>query len=76
LVRIESQADQDRSDPVLKNTHEGLSRSDISSIRKSIKALLKGGEGLDEVPEADQATAIGMTQQMIAVLEGLEKSEF
>jgi hypothetical protein len=76
LVKIESRADQDRSDHVLKNTHEDLSRNDISSIRKFIKILLKGGEGLDEVPGADQATASGMTQQMVAILEGLEKSEF
>jgi hypothetical protein len=49
--------------------------SGLSAIRKLIKNLLKGGEELDEVPEADQATAVGMAQQMIAILEGLEKPE-
>jgi hypothetical protein len=57
------------------NTHEDLSRTDIKSIRKLIKILLKGNEEPDEVPEADQATASGMTQQMIAILDRLEKSE-
>jgi hypothetical protein len=78
-VRIETRADhktQDRSDP-----HEsalmGICRgNDQSSIRKLIKVLLKGGEEPDGVPGADQgATASGMIQQMIAILDGLEKSE-
>jgi hypothetical protein len=49
--------------------------SGLSAIRKLIKNLLKGGEELDEVPEADQAMADGMMQQVIAILEGLEKPE-
>jgi hypothetical protein len=57
------------------NTHEDLSRVDISFIRKPIKILLKGGKDPDEAPGADQATASGMIQQVVAILDGLEKPE-
>ena len=44
-------------------------------IRKPIENLLKGGEELEEVHEANHATAKGMMQQVVVILEGLEKPE-
>jgi hypothetical protein len=60
---------------ILKNTLEDLSRDERKAIRKLIESLLKGGEELEEVREADRATANGMMQQVVAILEGLEKPE-
>jgi hypothetical protein len=44
-------------------------------IRKPIENLLKGDEELEEVHEANHATAKGMMQQVVVILEGLEKPE-
>jgi hypothetical protein len=61
---------------ILKNSPRGLSQEERNkAIRKPIENLLKGGEELEEVHEADHATARGMMQQVIAILEGLEKPE-
>ena len=59
----------------LKSTLEGLSWDERRAIRKLIKGLLKGGEELEEVREAGHATANGMMQQVVVILEGLEKPE-
>jgi hypothetical protein len=61
---------------ILKSTLGGLSQEqERKAIRKPIENLLKGGEELEEVHEADHATAKGMMQQVVVILEGLEKPE-
>jgi hypothetical protein len=59
----------------LRVTLEHLSQGERKTIRKPIEDPLKGGEEPDEVYEADNATAKGMMQQVIGVLEGLDKPE-
>jgi hypothetical protein len=50
-----------------------LSQGERKTTRKLIEDLLKGGEEPDEVYEADNATAKGMMQQVIEILEGLDE---
>jgi hypothetical protein len=73
-ARLISERTQIRAIP--KTTLEDLSRDERKAIRKLIESLLKGGEELEKVREADHATANGMMQQVIVILEGLlEKPE-
>jgi hypothetical protein len=60
---------------ILKNTLEDLSRDERKAIRKLIESLLKGGEELEEVRGAGHAAANGMMQQVVVILEGLDKPE-
>jgi hypothetical protein len=60
---------------ILRNTLEDLPQEERKAIRKLIESLLKGGEELEEVHEADYATAKGMMQQVVVILEGLDKPE-
>jgi hypothetical protein len=72
-ARLISERTQIRA--ILKTTPEDLSRDERKAIRKPIESLLKGGEELEGVREADHATANGMMQQVVVILEGLEKPE-
>jgi hypothetical protein len=60
---------------ILRTTLEDLSQEERKAIRKLIESLLKGGEELEEVHEADHAAAKGMMQQVVVILEGLDKPE-
>jgi hypothetical protein len=58
---------------VLRKTLGDLSQEERKTIRKLIESLLKGGEELEEVHEADHAAAKGMMQQVVVILGGLDK---
>ena len=60
---------------MLRKILEHLSQEDRRDIRKLIENLLKGGEDLEEVQIANQAMAKGMVQQVVVILEGLQKLE-
>jgi hypothetical protein len=61
---------------ILRATLVRLSQDERKTIRRPIEDLLKGGEEeQDEVHKADYATAMGMMQQVIEILEGLGKPE-
>ena len=60
---------------MLRKILEHLSQEYRRDIRKLIENLLKGGEDLEEVQIANQAMAKGMVQQVVVILEGLQKLE-
>jgi hypothetical protein len=61
---------------ILRGSLKDLSQEERKATCKPIEILLKGGEEPEQVHEADHAVANGMMPQvMVAILEGLTKSE-
>ena len=60
---------------ILRDTLEHLPQEERKAIRKLIESHLKGGEELEEVQMVDHAVAKGMVQQVVVILEGLNKPE-